>query len=54
MGKKGKKVVGKIICVRVTDDELETIRQIMEATRMNATAVLREAIKTFMTSTPVN
>ena len=48
MGRKKKRMVGKVISVRVTDDELESIQEIMRATRKNASNVMRDAIRLFI------
>jgi predicted DNA-binding protein len=45
MASRKKKSVSKVISVRVTDDELETIRAIMKTSHKTASNVLREAIR---------
>ena len=52
MGRKKKKLVGKILSVRVTDDELESIQEIMKNTQKSASNVMREAIRLFLAPTP--
>jgi hypothetical protein len=42
---KKKKIAANIISFRVTDDELASIREVMKATRQNASAVMRQFIK---------
>jgi hypothetical protein len=49
MGSRKKKPVGQVISVRVSDDEMATIREIMRISRKNASAVMREAIRLFIT-----
>jgi predicted transcriptional regulator len=49
MGSRKKKPVGQVISVRVSDDEMATIREIMRISRKNTSAVMREAIRLFIT-----
>ena len=48
MGSRKKKPVGQVISFRVSDDEMETIREIMKVSRKNASSVMREAIRLFI------
>ncbi len=48
MGRKKNRVVGKVISVRVTEDELESIREIMRKTRKSTSNVMRDAIRLFL------
>ena len=45
MGRRKKKLVGRVISVRVTDDELETFHEIMRSTRKSSSSIMREAIR---------
>ncbi len=49
MRKQKKKIVSNVICVRVSDNELECIRELMKVTNTNASSVLREAVKSVIT-----
>ncbi len=48
MARNKKRMVGKVISVRISDAELETIQEIMRATRKSASNVMREAIRLFL------
>lgn len=48
MGSRKKKPVGQVISFRVSDEEMETIREIMKISRKNTSAVMREAIRLFI------
>lgn len=49
MGKQKKKIVSNVVCVRVSDNEMECIRELMKVTKKNASSVLREAVKSIIT-----
>jgi hypothetical protein len=49
MGKQKKKHASNVICVRVSDNEMECIRELMKITQKNASSVLREAVKSVIT-----
>ena len=51
MGRKKMKPGSWIISVRVTDAELENIREIMRVNRKSASNVMREAIRLFLAQT---
>jgi hypothetical protein len=38
---------GDIICARVTDQQLKAIQDLMQITRMSASSILREAIRSY-------
>lgn len=48
MGRKKTGQVGKVISVRVTDVELEALREVMRSSRKSASNVMREAIRLFL------
>ena len=48
MGRRKKALVGKVISVRVTDHEMETMREIMRTTQKSASTIMREAIRLFI------
>ncbi len=51
MGRKRKHQGGKVVSVRVADNEMETIRELMELTGLNASSLMREALKLYIGST---
>ncbi|HEY6009623.1 MAG TPA: DUF6290 family protein [Geobacteraceae bacterium] len=50
MGRKKKIVGGKVVSVRVTDDELKSIRELMELTNLKASDLMRKAMLQFFAS----
>ncbi len=52
MGRKKKKMVGKVLSVRVSDDELVSIQEIMKSTQKSASNIMREAIRLFLAPSP--
>ncbi len=48
MGRKKDRVAGKVISVRVTDDELELLQEIMRKTQKSTSNVMRDAIRLFL------
>ena len=48
MDGKKKKLVGNVISVRVSNDELQGIQEIMKVTRKSASKIMREAIELFI------
>jgi hypothetical protein len=51
MGRKKDKPGNKVISVRVTEGEMETIREAMKITRQNASTIMREAIRLVVAQT---
>jgi len=51
MGRKKEKPGNKVISVRVTEGEMETIREAMRITRQNASTIMREAIRLVVAQT---
>ncbi len=51
MGRKRKHLGGRVISVRVADNEMSTLRELMEITGLNASALMREALRLYVAST---
>lgn len=48
MAKTKKKQVNNVVCVRISDNDMECIREMMRITHMSASSVMREAFKTLL------
>lgn len=51
MAKAKKKKVSKVVCVRVTDNDMECVRELMRLTRKSASSILRDAFRTMLGQT---
>lgn len=51
MGRKKKEQGTKVISVRVSNEELATIREVMQITRKSASHVMRDAFRQFIAPT---
>lgn len=48
MAKQKKKKVGKVVCVRVSDHDMECVKEMMRLTRKSASSILRDAFRTML------
>ena len=48
MARKKKQLVGKVISVRVTDDDMAVLQEVMKQTNKSASTLMREAIKSLI------
>ena len=48
MARKKKNLVGKVISVRVTDDDMAVLRKVMKQTNKSASTIMREVISSMI------